>query len=82
MFIENEPITLICPAGNYRQQKWRWESSGHDIGANVVDEVLIYKNGTLRVLHLNETKITDEGIYQCREGRAVLLVVQLYIMGM
>ena len=72
---ENENVSMECPKGNSSQQLWikQTQEDGDVVGQESCAAGPKY--------HKNSIQVTDEGMYECHEGKAVLLVVELEVNG-
>ena len=75
---ENDSLILNCPPGNITLQKWIFKPMKTEKAIRPAKRFLL--NG-LVAIQFNTTTISDEGMYECHEDYAVLVVARLTVKG-
>ena len=75
---ENEPVPLECPIGNSSTQKWLRRT---DQNGSPINFTLNQKGMPPFRYYINNTRLVDEGRYECSEGPVIVLSLQLFVDG-
>ena len=75
---ESESVLLECPKGNSSLQ--RWIKRSHEMKTGEMINFTDYSNEGPEY-GINSTQLSDGGYYDCYEGKALLLTVDLRVHG-
>ena len=75
----SDKVVLKCPFCSIAVQ--RWTRTYDQNGTRINGELLTANNESMPEYNINDTQISDEGMYECSEENKTLIIVTLEIEG-